>query len=122
MPRCALHAVRGRGRVRTTSRVVTPMIFRLSYTPIRLSVSAAMGTVELTGLEMMLMMACTHASSERETYLKQPPRTRYSTCMRAPCTPWPWRGMHGGQGLPRGAACMVLVAVYPSIHPCTHMI
>jgi hypothetical protein len=33
------------------------MTLRLSYTPIFFSASAAMGTVELTGLEMMFRMA-----------------------------------------------------------------
>jgi len=45
-------------RLRTTSRVDTPSSLRLSYTPAAFSTSAAMGTVELTGLEMMLMIAC----------------------------------------------------------------
>ncbi len=44
---------------RTTSRVVTPKTLRLSYTPSFLSASAAMGTVELTGLEMMFKIAYT---------------------------------------------------------------
>lgn len=34
------------------------MIFLLSYTPIFFRASAAMGTVEFTGLEMMFRMAC----------------------------------------------------------------
>ncbi len=42
---------------RTTSRVVTPSKRFSSYTPIFLRVSAAMGTVELTGLEMMFSSA-----------------------------------------------------------------
>ena len=42
----------------TTSSVVTPNSFLLSYTPCDLSTSAAMGTVELTGLLIMLIRAC----------------------------------------------------------------
>mmetsp|Transcript_27161 Transcript_27161/g.69129 ORF Transcript_27161/g.69129 Transcript_27161/m.69129 type:complete len:244 (-) Transcript_27161:335-1066(-) len=42
---------------RTTSSVVTPNRRRGSYTPARLNTSAAMGTVELTGLEMMATQA-----------------------------------------------------------------
>ena len=48
----------GRSLLRTTSRVDTPMSLRLLYTPAAFNTSAAMGTVELTGLEMMLMTAC----------------------------------------------------------------
>lgn len=36
---------------------MTPMILRLSYTPLDLKISAAIGTVELTGLEMMCSCA-----------------------------------------------------------------
>ena len=43
---------------RTTSSVETPRSLLGLYTPAALSTSAAMGTVELTGLEMMLRMAC----------------------------------------------------------------
>ena len=42
---------------RTTSSVVTPSSFFGSYTPAALSTSAAIGTVELTGLEIMLTTA-----------------------------------------------------------------
>ena len=42
---------------RTTSSVVTPSSFFGSYTPAALSTSAAIGTVELTGFEMMLTTA-----------------------------------------------------------------
>ena len=49
---------------RTTSRVVTPNSLPLSYTPASFSTSAAIGTVELTGLEMMLSHACTAAMSK----------------------------------------------------------
>ena len=42
---------------RTTSSVVTPSSFFGSYTPAAFSTSAAIGTVELTGLEMTLMTA-----------------------------------------------------------------
>merc|ERR1712223_2048470 len=45
---------------RTTSRVETPNIFLGLYTPAFLYTSAAMGTVELTGLEMMPTMASGH--------------------------------------------------------------
>ena len=45
-------------RMRTTSRVVTPKSLLGWYTPAFLSTSAAIGTVELTGLEMMLRIAC----------------------------------------------------------------
>ena len=41
----------------TISRVVTPKILLGSYTPAFLKISEAMGTVELTGLEMMAIMA-----------------------------------------------------------------
>merc|ERR1719452_225516 len=41
----------------TTSRVVTPKMVLGLYTPAFLNISAAMGTVELTGLEMMPIMA-----------------------------------------------------------------
>mmetsp|Transcript_8751 Transcript_8751/g.18845 ORF Transcript_8751/g.18845 Transcript_8751/m.18845 type:complete len:222 (+) Transcript_8751:378-1043(+) len=44
-------------RARTTSRVVTPKRRFGSYTPAALRISAAMGTVELTGLEMMRKQA-----------------------------------------------------------------
>jgi hypothetical protein len=44
----------------TISRVVTPKILLGSYTPAFLNISAAMGTVELTGLEMMAIMALGH--------------------------------------------------------------
>lgn len=43
----------------TTSSVVTPMSLFLSYTFNDFNTSAAMGTVELTGLEMMFNRACT---------------------------------------------------------------
>ena len=46
------------GSARTTSRVVTPNRRLGSYTPSFFSVSAAMATVELTGLEMMFSSAC----------------------------------------------------------------
>jgi hypothetical protein len=46
------------------------MTLRLSYTPIFFSASAAMGTVELTGLEMMFRMAC-GSSSSRDRDAKQ---------------------------------------------------
>lgn len=49
---------------RTTSNVVTPMSFFLSYTLAAFSTSAAIGTVEFTGLEMMLMIACSHVASQ----------------------------------------------------------
>jgi len=42
---------------RTTSRVVTPKSFLGLYTPCFLRTSAAMGTVEFTGLEIMVMRA-----------------------------------------------------------------
>merc|ERR1719341_2774272 len=41
----------------TTSRVVTPKMVLGLYTPAFLNTSAAMGTVEFTGLEMMAIMA-----------------------------------------------------------------
>jgi hypothetical protein len=41
----------------TTSRVLTPSNFRLSYTPNFFRVSAAIGTVLFTGLEMMFKIA-----------------------------------------------------------------
>jgi len=44
-------------RAPTTSKVVTPITLRLSYTPMAFRVSAAMGTVEFTGLEMMFKIA-----------------------------------------------------------------
>lgn len=47
----------------TTSNVVTPKSFFLSYTPAAFKISAAMGTVELTGLEIMLIMACSEGYS-----------------------------------------------------------
>ena len=43
---------------RTTSSVVTPNSFLGSYTPLAFRISAAMGTVEFTGLLMMLINAC----------------------------------------------------------------
>ena len=42
----------------TTSRVVMPMTLRESYTPIFFRISTAIGTVELTGLEIMCSWAC----------------------------------------------------------------
>ena len=45
---------------RTMSRVVTPIIFLASYTPAFFITSVAMGTVELTGLEMIAMTAYHH--------------------------------------------------------------
>lgn len=48
------------GSALTTSRVVTPNRRLGSYTPSFFSVSAAMATVELTGLEMMFSSACTY--------------------------------------------------------------
>lgn len=47
----------GAVRMPTTSRVVTPNTFLGSYLPSFFRVSAAMGTVELTGLEMMFSRA-----------------------------------------------------------------
>merc|ERR1719339_29867 len=44
----------------TTSRVVTPKMVLGLYTPAFLNTSVAMGTVELTGLEMMAIMAVGH--------------------------------------------------------------
>ena len=48
---------------RTTSSVVTPMSFLGSKVPAALKTSAAMGTVELTGFEMMFTMACVQSSN-----------------------------------------------------------
>jgi len=48
---------------RTTSSVVTPNRRLGSYTPAAFSTDAAIGTVELTGLEMMLSSACARAVS-----------------------------------------------------------
>jgi hypothetical protein len=48
----------GAGGKHTTSRVVTPIILAGSNTPAFLYTSAAIGTVELTGLEMMARTAC----------------------------------------------------------------
>ncbi len=45
---------------RTTSSVVTPKSLLGSYTPLAFNTSAAMGTVELTGLLMMVIIACRH--------------------------------------------------------------
>merc|ERR1719154_593760 len=44
----------------TTSRVVTPKMVLGLYTPAFLNTSVAMGTVELTGLDMMAIMAVGH--------------------------------------------------------------
>mmetsp|Transcript_43590 Transcript_43590/g.103590 ORF Transcript_43590/g.103590 Transcript_43590/m.103590 type:complete len:239 (+) Transcript_43590:340-1056(+) len=44
-------------RARTTSRVVTPSSLRGSYTPCFLRTAEAMGTVELTGFEMIRSIA-----------------------------------------------------------------
>ena len=56
---------------RTTSRVVTPMSLAGSYTPAALSTSAVIGTVEFTGLEMMLMIACAERQHKQpESYLE----------------------------------------------------
>ena len=48
---------------RTKSRVVTPNRRFGSYTPLAFSTAAAMGTVELTGFEMMFRIACTQRAS-----------------------------------------------------------
>mmetsp|Transcript_45416 Transcript_45416/g.90921 ORF Transcript_45416/g.90921 Transcript_45416/m.90921 type:complete len:222 (-) Transcript_45416:279-944(-) len=52
---------------RTTSRVVTPKSFFGSYTPRAFSTSEAMGTVELTGFEMMSRHAFGHAWAAAST-------------------------------------------------------
>ncbi len=68
---CGRHSS-GLQDMRTTSNVVTPNSFLLSYTPAAFRTSAAIGTVELTGLEIMLIMACTTAvkmSSHQAAYV-----------------------------------------------------
>mmetsp|Transcript_13014 Transcript_13014/g.33529 ORF Transcript_13014/g.33529 Transcript_13014/m.33529 type:complete len:318 (+) Transcript_13014:249-1202(+) len=52
---------------RHTSRVVTPKSFLGLYTPFDFSTSAAIGTVELTGLEMIRMAALGQASAQPAT-------------------------------------------------------
>lgn len=46
----------------TTSKVVTPSSLLLSYVPAALKISAAIGTVEFTGFEMMAMIACAQST------------------------------------------------------------
>ena len=56
----------------TTSRVVTPRSLLGSYVPAALKTSAAMGTVELTGLEMMPTTACRQFDGIHDiSYVKQ---------------------------------------------------
>ena len=52
---------------RITSRCVTPMSFFGSYTPAALSTSAAIGTVELTGLDITLRMASGQCLAQFDT-------------------------------------------------------
>jgi hypothetical protein len=55
---------------------------RLSYTPILLSVSAAMGTVELTGLEMMFSTAC---QGTRDAHTSTAAATHQACVSSSPC-------------------------------------
>ena len=58
----------------TTSKVVTPKTFLASYVLSFFRVSTAMGTVELTGLEMIFSKACTqiHGGMIYEAFICMP--------------------------------------------------